>query len=60
MKKVIGDLMSVSEVLMAHLCSVNVQPFAGMPVQAVEPPGGQRSNKKRRGCVFGEQIVRMG
>jgi len=63
MKKVIDDLVSVSEVLMAHLCNVHVQSFAGMPVQVVELPEEQRSNKKQRiyyGCLFGEQIVRMG
>jgi hypothetical protein len=63
MKKVIDDLVSVSEVLMAHLCNLNVQPFAGMPIQVVELPEDQRPNKHQRffyGCMYGDQIVRFG
>jgi hypothetical protein len=63
MKKVIDDLVSVSEVLMAHLCNLNVQPLAGMPIQVVELPEDQRPNKHQRffyGCMYGDQIVRFG
>jgi hypothetical protein len=63
MKKVVDDLVSVSEVLIAHLCAAHVQPFAGVPVKVVELPADQRSNKKQRfyyGCFYGNQIVRFG
>jgi hypothetical protein len=63
MKKVTDDLVSVSEVLIAHLCNVNVQPFAGMPVQVVELPPEQKPNKHQRyfyGCLHGGQVVRIG
>lgn len=63
MKKMVDDLLSVSEVLIAHLCAVHVQPFAGMPIDVVELPIEQRSNKTLRfyyGCLYGDQIVRIG
>ncbi|WP_027520412.1 hypothetical protein [Bradyrhizobium sp. WSM1417] len=63
MKKMVDDLLSVSEVLIAHLCAVHVQQFAGMPIDVVELPIEQRSNKTQRfyyGCQFGDQIVRIG
>jgi hypothetical protein len=63
MKKVTDDLVSVAEILMAHLCGANVQPFSGMPIHVVELPLEQRSNKNQRifyGCLHGEQLVRIG
>jgi hypothetical protein len=64
MKKMTEDLVSVTELLMAHLCAVNVQPFAGMPVQVVELPIEQRSASKEQrffyGIYYGDQIVRFG
>jgi len=63
MKTVTDDLVSVAEVLMAYLCSVNVRPLAGMSIHVVEPPQEQRSNKKQRfyyGYFNGKQIVRFG
>ncbi len=63
MKEMTDDLVSVSEVLMAHLCNVHVQPFAGMSVQVVELPPEQKPNKHQRyfyGCLHGGQIVRIG
>lgn len=63
MKKMTDDLVSVGEVLMAHLCNVNVQPDANRPVQVAELPEDQRSNKHQRFyyvCNVGGQIVRIG
>jgi hypothetical protein len=63
MKKVTDDLACASEVMIAHLCNVNVQPFAGMPICVVELPLEQRPNKNQRmfyASQLGDQIVRMG
>jgi hypothetical protein len=63
MKKVADHLVSVSEVLMAHLCDVNVQPVAGMSFHVFELSPEHRSNKSQRfyyGYYNGEQIVRIG
>jgi hypothetical protein len=63
MKKLVDDLLSVSEVLIAHLGAAHVRPFAGMSIDVVELPVEQRSNKNQRfyyGCLYGDQIVRFG
>jgi hypothetical protein len=63
MKTVTDDLVSVAEVLMAYLCSVHAQPFAGMSIHVVESPQEQRSKNKQRFCYGyfnGEQIVQFG
>jgi hypothetical protein len=63
MKQVIDNIVSVSELLMAHLCGARAESFAGIPVQVVELPVEQRSNKNQRiyyGCYMGEQLCRIG
>lgn len=63
MKQWTDDLVSVTEVLLAHLCGAHVQPFAGFPVQVVELPSEQRSHKHQRfyfGHFDGQRIIRMG
>jgi hypothetical protein len=62
MKEMIDDLVSVTEILTAALCSVAANPVGGMDVHVVELPIDQRSNKHQRfyyGTLFGEQVVRM-
>lgn len=63
MTQVAENLVSASELLMAHLCAANVQGFPGLPVQVVELPLEQRGNKLQRiyyGCLHGDQLVRIG
>jgi hypothetical protein len=63
MKKITDDLVTVAEVLMAHLCGANARPFSGFPVGVVELPVEQRPNKRQRyfyGTLLGEQMVRFG
>jgi len=64
MTQITDDLVSVAEVLMAHLCGAHVQPFAGIPVQVVELHADQRgANRHQRfvyGCYNGDQVIRVG
>lgn len=63
MKTVIDNLTSVSEVLLAHLCNENAQPFAGMAIWVAELPPEQRTNKDQRISYvtrLDDQVVRIG
>jgi hypothetical protein len=57
------QLVIAAEGLMALLCGVAVQSFAGVPVSVVELPVDQRPNKHQRmfyGCFYGQRIIRFG
>ena len=63
MGKIVDDLVSSTEVLIALLCGVNARPFGGVPVVVFEMPPEQREYKHQRfyyGVPWGDQIVRFG
>lgn len=63
MKLLTDELLSITEVLMAHLCSHHVQLFGGIPMQVFELPPEQRQNQHLRfsyGWHDSERIIPAG
>jgi hypothetical protein len=61
MEQISESLLNLTELLIAFLCSKNVQNIGGLPVQVGEVPENQRRNTKiRYGYVvwFGDQLVK--
>ena len=63
MELIADQLATAFEVMLAHLCSANVQPFAGMPLGVIEyNESQQKAYKCRYGYAsrMGDQIVPFG
>jgi hypothetical protein len=63
MEHITDQLATAFEVLIAHLCGANVQPFAGMPLGVIEYDENQQKAYKCRygyGTQMGNQIVPFG
>jgi len=63
MEHIADQLAAAFEVMLAHLCSANVQPFAGMPLGVIEySEDQQKAFKCRYGYAsrMGDQIVPFG
>jgi hypothetical protein len=64
MCRLTDDLVSVTEMLIAFLCSVNVQSFSGTPVELIELPPEQRGGRKDQRFFYGiwmnGQLARFG
>jgi hypothetical protein len=63
MNKIVDELVSATEVLIAFLCSANARPFGGRSVGVVELPLEQREYKHQRfyyGVPWGDGIARFG
>jgi len=63
MEHIADQLATVFEVMLAHLCGANVQPFAGMPLGIMEyDENQQKAFKCRYGYAtrMGDQIVPFG
>jgi len=63
MEHIADQLATVFEVMLAHLCGANVQPFAGMPLGVIEyDQNQQKAFKCRYGYAsrMGDQIVPFG
>ncbi len=63
MQRMVDDLVSVCEVLIAHLCGANVQPLAGFPTFVTELPVEQRGNPIVRfsyASMMGDRIIPAG
>jgi len=60
MERVADQLAAVFEVMLAHLCGANVQPFGGMPLGVIEyDKDQQKAFKCRYGYAgrMGDRIV---
>jgi hypothetical protein len=63
MERVADQLATVFEVMLAHLCGANVQPFGRMPLSVIEyDKDQQKAFKCRYGYAtrMGDQIVPLG
>ena len=63
MERIADQLATTFEVMLAHLCGANVQPFAGMPLGIIEyDKNQQKAFKCRYGYAtrMGDQIVPFG